>query len=179
MPAPHVSNRAAGSQTLSDVLRGVLLRPTRASSAADFVALCGGEIRTVSCFLRGDDLRYPQICTQGTLTLASTGVFWERYFDSQGRQIAFTDPFTTTTLRRPGLAERKVKAGRRRRGLFAAPAFVVVVGQTVHGTVECTVPRADAALVTYALSTITLPETCLFSLTCQTQLADCPRVVGL
>jgi hypothetical protein len=157
MSPPHVSNRAAGSQTLTDVLRGVLRLPTRADSAADLVALCGGATRTVSCFLRGHDVRYPQICTQGTLTLGPGGITWVRYFEP-GAPIEFHDPCTSMSLRRIGLAERKVRAGRRALGSFAAPAFVVVVCETTRGVLECTVPRPDAALVVYALSTVILPH---------------------
>jgi hypothetical protein len=136
--------RAGGSRTFLDVLRNPIDTVSDRTGTAgskqqsELTALEEGQVRSVSCFLRGHAAELPEKFTQGTLTIGPNGMTWQRYWRHRKDLVEIPTLDRLVEIRRPaGPGERNIK-----RGLYK-----VVAALGPDGTVEFAVPGVGPELI--------------------------------
>ena len=116
----------------------------RSEVDADVAAIAGGEVRQVSCWLRGTAPGMPECLTQGTLFIGPDGMSWVRWWRHRRNK-----PIPIPTLDRIEQVIRPAarSTGRQlKRGMFSN---VVAAGPA--GRVEFVVPGSGPALIRQAI----------------------------
>jgi hypothetical protein len=139
---------SAGTYGFIGVLRHPSLMfkpPSPDQSQADLAAVRRGEVRKVSCFLRGSFDPYPHRLRQGSLYLSGPHALWEPFWSVRRACQQVNGPVLSVTIRPADHREPNVKKGGG--GFVNVPSFTVVTCHTSCGAVDLLVPSADVPLV--------------------------------
>ena len=110
----------------------------------DLGAVAAGEVRQVSCWLRGTAPGMPERLTQGTLFIGADGMTWVRWWRHRRRESIPIPPLDHV--------QQVVRPASRADGrLLKRGMFTNVVANGPAGTVEFVVPGVGPALIRQAI----------------------------
>jgi hypothetical protein len=147
--------RAGGSRTVLDVLRHPAETfKSDSDREADLAAVREGELRSVTCFLRGSASGLPDSFKYGTLTVGPEGMTWQAYWRHRGKVLTLPPLTSVIAVSRPsGPGAWNIK-----RNLFK---MVETAGP--EGGVQFAVPGVGAELIRQAIQTTRIPPPLLAS----------------
>jgi hypothetical protein len=116
---------------------------------ADLNAISSGEIRQVSCWLRGTAPELPNKFTQGNLLIGPEGMSWHHWMRHKDQIIRIPELERVQEVIRPAARSNGKKL---KRGMFTN---VVASGPT--GTVEFVVPGTGPALIRQTIAHLAQP----------------------
>jgi hypothetical protein len=143
--------RAGGTYGAIGAIRRGFRLPSSAVADDDLSAVRRGELRAVSCFLRGSYDPYPRRSRQGIAVVGYSSVAWRPSWGLRRPVRELSEPIRKVRVRMADASDTNLKKGGTAFGVLQVPAFQVVVCTTDRGTLEFGVPTAD----------VTLMESCL------------------
>jgi hypothetical protein len=127
--------------------------PPPAASQADLVAVRGGEVRRVACWLAGSYPPFPPRFRQGWLDLSKDDAQWRPFLSRRRPVQHLTDPIESVRTHPANVRDPSLPKGAPDRAICA-----VVTCQTPSGRIDLVVPKSDVPLVVGYFSPAAAPS---------------------